>query len=144
VSSLNEELQTVNAELHSKLADLAQSHEDLSSTLDSLGIAAVFLNRQLRIIRYTTQACKLISLIPSDVGRPLGDIVHRLARTNLLREAAAVLRTQTAYDGEVQTVDKESFLLRIIPHLSQEKRPGGVVLTVVEITRFKKSLAAKK
>ena len=41
-------------------------------------IATVFLDRELRITRYTPSAGRLFNLIPTDIGRPLADLTHRL------------------------------------------------------------------
>ena len=146
VQSLNEELQTVNAELQDKLKELSQIHDDMTNLLDSTSIATVFLDNQLRIKRFTSQARKLIRLIPSDLGRPFGDIATRLSNTNLLHEAATVLRTLALHESEVQTSEHEHFLMRIIPYVTANNRVDGVVMTFVNITRFKKtekSLPAK-
>jgi two-component system CheB/CheR fusion protein len=72
LQSLNEELQTVNAELRGKVDELLHANDDMTNLLNSTDIATIFLDDALQIKRFTTQATRVIALIPSDVGRPLG------------------------------------------------------------------------
>ena len=74
LQAVNEELLTVNQELTSKVEDLAHSNSDMQNLMDSTAIATIFLNRDLRITRYTPTAIRLFHLIPSDLGRPLTDL----------------------------------------------------------------------
>jgi two-component system CheB/CheR fusion protein len=52
MQSLNEELQTVNAELHNKLSDFEQANNDMKNLL-STEIATLFLDKELNIRRFT-------------------------------------------------------------------------------------------
>ena len=47
----------------------------------------------MRLRRYTTQAAKIIRLIPTDVGRPITDIASDLVYPGLTDDAADVIRT---------------------------------------------------
>ena len=55
-------------------------------------IATIFLDRDLRIMRYTPSAVELFRLIPGDVGRPLTDLTHRLNYPELLKDAEGCSR----------------------------------------------------
>src|ERR1039458_9123757 len=74
MQSMNEELQTVNCELQAKVDELSRSSSDMKNLLNSTDIAALFLDGELRVGRYTPQAAKIIKLIPGDVGRLFTDI----------------------------------------------------------------------
>ena len=78
LQSLNEELGTSNAILDEKVSELEATNTDLSNLLVSTEMATLFLDQAFRIKRFTPACIRLMHLIPSDVGRPLSDIAHRL------------------------------------------------------------------
>lgn len=139
MQSLNEELQTVNAQLQSKLDDLAQANDDMQNLLNSTAIATVFLDQKLQIKRFTTEATKLIKIIPSDVGRPIGDLMSSLAYDQLQADAAEVLRKLGSKELEVQTRDGEWRQVRISPYRTTENVIEGLVVPFVDVTRLKKA-----
>ncbi|MGL6111509.1 MAG: chemotaxis protein CheB, partial [Rubrivivax sp.] len=75
LQSVNEELATVNTELQTKVADLSRANNDMNNLLAGTGIGTVFVDHQLRILRFTPAVSQIINLILSDVGRPVGHIV---------------------------------------------------------------------
>ena len=62
----------------------------------STAIATVFLDRTLRITRFTPSAVELFNLIAADVGRPLSDLANRLEYPQIIDDARAVLDTPGA------------------------------------------------
>ncbi|MEI6877231.1 MAG: CheR family methyltransferase, partial [Spirochaetota bacterium] len=92
LQSVNEELATVNAELQTKVGDLSRANNDMSNLLAGTGIATVFVDHRLRILRFTPTLTRIINLIISDVGRPVSHIVSNLVGYDSLPEdAQAVL-----------------------------------------------------
>src|SRR5712691_3638529 len=92
MQSLNEELQTVNMELQAKVEELSRSNNDMKNLLNSTDIATLFLDTDLKVRRFTTQATKIIKLIPGDVGRPITDLASDLLYPALAADAREVLR----------------------------------------------------
>src|SRR3954452_20848434 len=84
LQSTNEELQTVNQENTHKVEELAQLSGDLQNLMAATDIATLFLDRNLRILRFTPPVGKLFNVRLTDRGRPLSDITHRLGYNNLL------------------------------------------------------------
>ena len=143
MQSVNEELNTVNSELQNKVLDLSRANNDMNNLLAGTGIATIFLDHQLRILRYTPTAAKLINLIPGDVGRPMEHIVSNLTSyTALTTDAQAVLDTLAAKELEVQAKDGHWYTLRLQPYRTQENVIEGAVLTFIDITEQKKAQAA--
>jgi two-component system CheB/CheR fusion protein len=138
MQSLNEELQTVNAELQAKVDELSRANNDMKNLLNSTDIATLFLDNALHIRRFTTQATRVIKLIPTDVGRPVTDITSDLAYPELADDVNEVLRTLVSVDKQVPTRDGRWFGTRIMPYRTLEDRIDGVVITFSEITAFKK------
>lgn len=138
MQSLNEELQTVNAELQNKLEQLARANDDMKNLLDSTDIATVFVDRELVIQRYTERAREIFRLIPSDVGRPLGDLASTLHYDALLGDAREVLRTLAARQSEVRAAGGGRYLMRILPYRTTENVIDGLVLTFVDVTNVER------
>ncbi len=139
LQSINEELTTVNQELKGKVDELSRSNDDLQNLMASTNIATVFLDRDLRIERYTPSAVTIFNLIPSDVHRPLSDLTHRLEYGDLSRDAAQVLERLTPIEREVRDADGRWFLARVLPYRTKEDRISGVVLTFIDLTERRRA-----
>ena len=137
MQSLNEELYTVNAELQSKVDDLSQSNGDMKNLLNSIDVATIFLDGELRIRRFTEQATQIYKLIPSDVNRPLGDIVSELDYAGLEQDAREVLRTLVYCERQVPIRAGGWFRVRIMPYRTVDNVIDGVVVTFINITEAK-------
>ena len=139
MQSLNEELDTVNSELQNKVELLSDTNDDMQNLLNSTDIAIIFLDCNLKIKRFTRQATNIIKLVDSDVGRPLADLVSTLKYNHLIDDAKAVLKTLVYKNIEVQTVNDDWSLLRILPYRTMENMIDGLVISFVDITRLKKA-----
>ncbi len=142
--SLNEELETVNGELREKLDEVASANGDLQNLFAATQIATIFLDRSLRITKFTPAATALFHLLESDVGRPLADLAPRFAGQDLVSEALEVLRLLTTVERQVQTPDGHWFVLRILPYRTIENFIAGVVVTFVNISEVRRAEEAAK
>ncbi len=143
LQSVNEELATVNAELQNKVAELSHANNDMNNLLASTGVGTLFVDRQLRIARFTPAVTELINLIPTDVGRPLGHIVSNLRDYDQLTEdAQSVLETLGAKQATVQTRIGVWFLMHMRPYRTVENVVDGVVITFVDISAAKHAEAS--
>jgi two-component system CheB/CheR fusion protein len=143
LQSVNEELATVNAELQAKVVDLSRANNDMNNLLAGTGIGTVFVDHQLRILRFTPAISTIINLIRADVGRPVGHIVANLVGYDaLVADTQAVLKTLIPKELEVQTTTGPWYTLRIQPYRTQENVIEGAVITFVDITEKKRIEAA--
>jgi two-component system CheB/CheR fusion protein len=141
--SINEELSTVNAELQTKVSDLSRANNDKNNLLAGTGIATVFVDHQLRILRYTPAATGIINLIMSDIGRPVAHIVSKLVGyNNLPADARAVMDTLVPKEIEAETTEGKWYTLRIHPYRTVDNVIEGAVITFVDITEMKKTQEA--
>ena len=137
MQSINEELSTVNSELQTKVADLSRTSNDMSNLLASTGIGTIFVDQQLRILRFTPAATRIINLIPSDVGRPVGHTVTNLVGYDgLVTDAQDVLNTLVPKEVGVQTSEGAWYTMRIQPYRTLDNVIEGVVITFVDITEI--------
>ena len=137
MQSLNEELQTVNAELQIRVDELSRVNNDMKNLLNSTDIATVFLDNDLNVRRFTTQAAKIIKLIPGDIGRPITDIASALLYPALTEDAREVLQTLVYTEKEITATDGRWFSSRIMPYRTQANVIDGVVITFSDITAAK-------
>jgi two-component system CheB/CheR fusion protein len=134
MQSMNEEMQTVNHELLAKVDELSGANNDLKNLLDSTDIATLFLDSEMRVRRFTSQATKVIRFIPADVGRPVTDISSNLIIPELTEDVREVLRTLVFAEREVATRDGRWFIVRTMPYRTLDNRIDGVVITFTDIT----------
>jgi len=143
LQTANEELATVNAELQTKVADLSRTNNDMNNLLSGTGIGTVFVDHQLRILRFTPAVTGIINLIPSDVGRPVSHIVSNLVSyDSFVADVQAVLDTLVAKEVDVQTTAGQWYTLRVVPYRTIDNVIEGAVITFVDITELKHQTAA--
>ena len=137
LQSLNEELATVNTELQTKVGDLSRANNDMNNLLAGTGIGTVFVDFYQRILRFTPTASRIINLIISDVGRPIGHIVSNLLGYNrMVADVQAVLDTLVLKEVNVQTTDGQWYTMRIQPYRTLDNMIEGAVITFVDITEI--------
>jgi PAS domain S-box-containing protein len=139
LQSMNEELRTVNQELKVKIEEMSVTGNNFQNLINSAGVATIFLDRAFCIRLYTPAAQQLFNLIPSDYGRPISDITHRLKYDQLLADAETVLKKLTLVEREVETTDHRYFMMRMLPYRTTEDRINGVVITLFDITDRKQA-----
>ena len=138
MQSMNEELQTINQELQIKVNDYSSINNDMKNLLDSTDIATLFLDKELCVRRFTTETGKITRLIPTDVGRPITDIASKLLYPQLADDTREVLRTLKSFEREIPTDTGGWFMARIMPYRTFEDVIDGVVITFMDISKFKK------
>jgi len=144
MESLNEELRTLNRELQEKVQHLIHAHDDMQNLLNSTGIATLFLDSELRIKRFTPQVTQLIKMIPSDVGRPLGDLVSVLVYDQLDADVQETLATLVPKERLIATHHSEWYVVRMVPYRTSENAIEGVILTFIDCNRFRALVSVSK
>jgi two-component system, chemotaxis family, CheB/CheR fusion protein len=141
LQSLNEELRTVNKQLEQKITEERIAIDDLNNLLNSSQIATIFLDKQLRIKRFTPTTKGLFSMIATDVGRPLLDIAQQFSDECLLEDCKRVVEDLDPATVEVVANDGRWFLRRVLPYRTLSNQIDGVVITFNDITKQKQSEA---
>ena len=137
LQSVNEELITVNHELKSKIDETGKISDDLKNLIDSTDIATIFVDRAMRIKRYTPRAAELFNLIPADVGRSLMDIRHQLDYDELEDDATEAFQSLRTIERELPADNKRLFLARVLPYRTHGDVIDGAVLNFVDITALR-------
>lgn len=139
LQSVNEELITVNQELKNKVDEVSRVNSDLQNLMAASDIGTIFLDRELRVTRYTPHVEGLFNLIPTDINRPLAHVTHDLQFDRLVTDSARVLDRLVPLEREVAHHDGRWFLMRLLPYRTIEDRIDGVIITFVDITARKQA-----
>jgi two-component system CheB/CheR fusion protein len=146
LQSVNEELQTVNSEMRGKLEEISRAHQELGNLMGATEIPTLYLDRELRIQRYTAGIQELFNIMPLDRGRPISHLTQRLGGyDHLMADAEEVMRRLIPAEREVQLTSaaqgqmEGSYLVRLRPYRTEEDRIEGVVVTFIDITKLKEA-----
>ena len=140
LQSVNEELITVNYELKASVEELSRTNADLNNLMASTDIGTMFLDRQLRIHRFTPSAQRVFNLIPADLGRPISDITSRLHYEGFTQDLEQALNDLRTVEREVRDDETgEWYLTRVAPYRTGEDRIAGVVASFINITARKQA-----
>jgi two-component system CheB/CheR fusion protein len=147
--SVNEELYTVNAEYQQKISELKELNSDMAHLLEGTDVGTVFLDRELRIRRFTSRIASVFRFQPTDVGRMISDFSHNIERPALMDEIEQARREGTTVEDEVRDRSGTPFFLRILPYRIRENgfsrstnTIDGVVITLMDMSALDKARAS--
>ncbi len=135
LQSVNEELNSVNAEFQEKIDLLNRSNADLDSLTRIMALGAIFVDAELRVTRFSPDAAELFRIREVDIGRPLGDLTHRLDYPALLDDLRRTLRGQARTEREVSGLNGRHYLVRMLPYRVPSSAAQGAVVTFIDITQ---------
>jgi two-component system, chemotaxis family, CheB/CheR fusion protein len=138
LQAINEELLAVDQENRRRLKELTQTSSDLQHLLASTGVATLFLDRDLRIVRFTPLFANLFGLRNTDIGRPISDLARLNACEGLESDAQLALRLEHT-DREMKGPDGRWYLNRVLPYRTEGGQLEGVVLTLIDISERKRA-----
>jgi two-component system CheB/CheR fusion protein len=148
LQSHHEALDALNRQLQGRLAELESSYSDLKNSWESSEITTLCLDREFRIKWFTTALRSVFKLIPSDIGRPIGDFAPALSGNGLLQDVEAVLQRLAPVQTELKMKNGQWYLRRTLPYRAGGNEIEGVIITFVDITMIKReaelSIAARK
>ena len=141
LQSANEELTTVNEELHNRNAELNLTIGDLNNLFSSVHIPTIIVGSDLRIRRFTPMAEKVLNMIPSDLGRIITDINLNIDEPNLAEWIIEVVDSMNHKEVEIKDRRGRWYRLQIRPYKTVDNRIDGVVIVLIDIDMFKRSMA---
>jgi two-component system CheB/CheR fusion protein len=133
LQSTNEEINTVNEELHARNDELIRANSDMINLLASVQIAIVIVSRDLSIRRFTPMAERVLNLIGTDVGRPIGHIKPNIDFPDLEQRILEVIESVTPYEAQVRDSQGNWYSMRIRPYKDLDNRIDGAVLALFDI-----------
>jgi two-component system CheB/CheR fusion protein len=137
LQSTNEELTTVNDELHSRNQEMNVVNSDLINLLGTVDIPILILDPERRIRRFTPRARSILNVLPTDVGRAIGDIRSNIEVPDLEQQIDEVIERRTTKESEVQDRDGRWYRMQIQPYRATDDRVDGAILSLVDIDALK-------
>ena len=143
LQSTNEELTTVNEEMQNRNDELLRTNNDLLNLLASVNIPIVMFGNDLKIRRFTPQSERLLSLVPTDVGRSVSDFKLKINVPDLENLVRGVLDHLTSTQREVQDTEGRTYSMWIRPYRTSDNKIDGAVLALFDITDPKQATEAR-
>lgn len=109
------------------------------SLLSSLGIAALFLDRDLNIRMFSSSLQQLFNLTATDIGRPFADITGNIDDPGLGNDIDRVKSGSLCAEIDVNSADGACYSRRILPCKSASGQMDGIVITYRDVTDARQS-----
>jgi two-component system CheB/CheR fusion protein len=139
IQSANEELKTTNEELQNRNSEARRANDDLINLINHVNIPILMLSDDLCIRRFTPSAQGVFNLIPSDVGRPIGNLRFDIVDIDLEELVVSVIENLSAVEREVQDQQGTWYILRIRPYRTLDNQIRGAVVALVDIDHLKQT-----
>ncbi|MGA2700296.1 MAG: chemotaxis protein CheB [Isosphaeraceae bacterium] len=139
LQSVNEELVTVNEQLMNRNLELTRVSDDMTNLLGSANVPMVAVGVDLRIRWFTPSAGKVLSLLPADVGRPIGELRMLFDLSELGALITEVIDSVQTEEREVRDRDGHWYMLRIRPYRTAENKIDGAVVVLADIDEAKRA-----
>ena len=137
LQSVNEELYTVNSEYQAKVGELASVNDDMANFLATTMVGIVMVDRKLNVRKFTEYIADEFSVAEHDVGRSLRYIAYHFATVDLIALCHQVLQTMQPVELACASVAGKTYLVRIAPYRTHEKKPVDSDETEVPVGGFR-------
>jgi two-component system, chemotaxis family, CheB/CheR fusion protein len=137
LQSTNEELSTVNDEIRQRNQELGEANNDLNNLFSSANLPIIVLDSNLRIRRFTASAEKVLNVIPTDIGRPIGHLNLNIPIPDLEPLILEAIDSVSIKEREVQDGEGHQYSLRIRPYKTTDNRIDGAMLLFIDIDSYK-------
>ena len=117
---------------------------DSLQLLHSTGIAAVWLDTQLKVRGFTPAAGDLLEIAETDVGRPVSHLPRKFSDGELLEHATRAMASAVPIDAEVRSHSGRDYLWRTLPDVTRDQRILGAVITFTDISSRRQMESALK
>jgi two-component system CheB/CheR fusion protein len=142
LQSANEELTTLNEELQNRNLELGAINSDLKNLVESVTLAIVMVDSDLRVRRFNSTAGTLMDLSAVDLGRPVGHMRGRIEIPLLEQQVHRVIDTLHAHVQELQDVEGRWYSVAIRPYRTVDDRIAGAVITFQDVDLLKRGMQA--
>lgn len=143
LQATNEELRTVNDEMGERSAAAIRLSDDLANALSSIEVPIFLVERNLRLRRYTPAAARVFGLLPTDLGRPVAEILSIIAvAPTIVSDLQEVVERLRPAQNNVQDASGHWYDLSVRPYLTIDGRVDGSVVVARDIHAERESVEA--
>jgi two-component system CheB/CheR fusion protein len=139
LQSVNEELYTVNSEYQEKVDVLNSVNADLENVAKATATPTLFVDEQLRLLRFTPELMQLFKVREGDRGRSLEDFANLLEYPELFADLRRTLADRVVTEREVRSRDGQWWLARMQPYAARTPGSTKAVMSFVNVTSLKDS-----
>ncbi|MEO6819678.1 MAG: chemotaxis protein CheB [Ginsengibacter sp.] len=140
MQSVNEELHTVNTDYQLKNKELQEINDDLNNYFRSNINGQLFVDNDMKLVKFSPGAVKQINLVESDVGRPLSNISTNIKLETITEDLKKVLSKGSIITKEIETNNGKWYQVMTMPYIKQsDNLRSGAIITFNDITELKKT-----
>lgn len=138
--SINEELHTLNSDYLLKNKELSELNDDLNNYFKSNTNGQLFVDSELRLLRFSPGTVRHINLVETDIGRPITNISTNFKFETLSDDIRQVIKDGMSVTRELQDNQGKWYQVMTMPYIRQlgNKRTGAVI-TFNDITTLKET-----
>jgi len=134
IKTLNGLLETVSARLLAKYKELDRADGDLQNLIAVTEIAAIFVDENLLVRRFTPEASGVYGVSSQDIGQSLLDVTCNLDYCDLESDFQNVTGTGAIVRRYLEQRDGTAwYSMRILPNWCRDGSFGGATLTFVNV-----------
>lgn len=137
MQSVNEELHTINADYQLKNKELLEINDDLNNYFRSNINGQLFIDNELRLMKFSPGAVKHINLMETDIGRPINHISTNIKFETIISDTKLVLKKGSIISKEIESDNGKWYQVMIMPYLQASHRNNGAIITFNDITELK-------
>jgi two-component system CheB/CheR fusion protein len=137
MQSVNEELDTINSDYQLKNKELQEINDDLNNYFRSNINGQLFIDNDLRLMRFSPGAVKQINLLETDIGRPLSNISTNIKFETIIDDIKQVLDTGNIITKEIETNNGKWYQIMTMPYLQADNKRTGAIITFNDVTELK-------
>jgi len=139
MQSVNEELHTINADYQLKNKELIEINDDLNNYFRSNINGQLFIDNELRLMKFSPGTVKQINLLETDIGRPLSNISTNIKIETIIDDIKKVLAEGCVINKEIETNNGKWYQIMTMPYVQQsDHKNNGAIVTFNDITELKK------
>ncbi len=138
MQSVNEELHTVNTDYQLKNKELQEINDDLNNYFRSNVNGQLFVDAEMKLMKFSPGTVKQINLLESDIGRPLSHIATNIKFETLTEDIRKVIEDGIVITKEIETNNGLWYYVMTMPYIRQaDNTRSGAIITFNDITELK-------